>query len=423
MHHAFRNASVFSVEDIRKDMNIAISIFVYNMPPKRSTRSTANVQVEKAESKVSEKTVKKSESPAFVLIHPKSEGSETIITLPHALTDKPTRYLLSPKGIYEIKAFQNPKTQPQSWLLVPQETGSKLGEGETVSSGTTYVTTQIDPLFLAIPVLFSEEAKKGRKRFISFDDLTEGLVEASPHWRRVLRSEGARKLLEARVAAVSDSVDGGDEPLYKPSEEKLIQLLLKRVERMAGYLASEKGGSLAQEFVSKPLAGPTALAPSSGNVLKSTVNEADEKPDSEKPEESKEEPKEEDKSTSEEAAVKPLQALLSAHAFLAQTLLPSSISSTLLTALKSAHDFTPLDAYLAKIKASRAELSAVRSSDFSMKRSYGEDDEERAEKRRKKEAEEEAEKKKKKSMSKAAKDLGKVNTKNMMKLSSFFTKK
>src|SRR5690606_38983929 len=134
----------------------------------------------------------------------------------------------------------------------------------------------------------------------------------------------------------------------------------------------------------------------------------------------------ENKDSIDTASFKALQCLLTAHNYLTQTLLPPHISASLLTALESAHDFTPLQTHLQNLKSLRAQLSAARSADFGLKRGYEGGDEEalaREEKRRKKVEEEEAEKKKRKNMSKALKDLEKVDTKGMKKLSSFFVKK
>ena len=85
-------------------------------------------------------------------------------------------------------------------------------------------------------------------------------------------------------------------------------------------------------------------------------------------------------------------------------------------------DFTKLQAHLIELEKFRAQALASRSAeDFSLKRSaYDEDDLEasRAEKKRKQEEEE----KKKKMESRGVKDLKKVNTTGMKKMSDFFSK-
>ncbi|KAL2021257.1 hypothetical protein VTK56DRAFT_7336 [Thermocarpiscus australiensis] len=83
-------------------------------------------------------------------------------------------------------------------------------------------------------------------------------------------------------------------------------------------------------------------------------------------------------------------------------------------------DFRPLDEYLARLAQLRQEAAAARSADYSRKRTVDEEEDERAEKRRKKEAEEKI---KKANQSRGVRELMKVNTSGMKKLSEFFKKK
>lgn len=86
-------------------------------------------------------------------------------------------------------------------------------------------------------------------------------------------------------------------------------------------------------------------------------------------------------------------------------------------------DFGPLDQHLAKVKEAKAEVQALRSlsDNISRKRGCLDDDdaaEARAEKKRKKDEEDQ----RKKAESRGIKQLKKVDTSGMQKLSSFFTK-
>ena len=83
-------------------------------------------------------------------------------------------------------------------------------------------------------------------------------------------------------------------------------------------------------------------------------------------------------------------------------------------------DLKPLDEYLARLAKLRQDAAAVRTTDYSRKRAGDEEEDERAEKRRKKEAEE---KTKKANQSRGVKNLAKVNTSGMKKMSDFFKKK
>jgi hypothetical protein len=89
------------------------------------------------------------------------------------------------------------------------------------------------------------------------------------------------------------------------------------------------------------------------------------------------------------------------------------------TAVEKAVDFSSLDDYLSKLAKFRAEAVASHSMDYSRKRDRDEEEDEARVKKRK--AEEE---KKKKSMeSRGVRELKKVNTKGMKKMSDFFKKK
>jgi hypothetical protein len=111
---------------------------------------------------------------------------------------------------------------------------------------------------------------------------------------------------------------------------------------------------------------------------------------------------------------------------LLSTYIPSTLHTPLNTLFKSPSspiDFTPLDTHLAHIADAKRRAQAMRSlsDNISRKRSTMNDEEaeEREATKKRKKEEEEA---KKKNTSRAVKQLGKVNTTGMMKLSSFFTK-
>src|SRR5690606_13509359 len=105
-----------------------------------------------------------------------------------------------------------------------------------------------------------------------------------------------------------------------------------------------------------------------------------------------------------------------ASQFLASSYLPPHLEAKLLAYLSTLHDFSALDTHLAELKRQRAEAAAIRSTDFSMKRGMADEDaDDRAEKKRKKEEEE---KKKKKNVTQGVRNLSKVNTRGMAKMTS-----
>lgn len=118
-----------------------------------------------------------------------------------------------------------------------------------------------------------------------------------------------------------------------------------------------------------------------------------------------------------------LQRLRVAFDFICSRYIAPPIAETLKAGLAKETalvDFKPLDEYLTKLAKLRQEAVAARSTDYSRKRGNDEEEDERAEKRRKKEAEEKA---KKANQSRGVKELMKVNTSGMKKLSEFFKKK
>lgn len=125
--------------------------------------------------------------------------------------------------------------------------------------------------------------------------------------------------------------------------------------------------------------------------------------------------------TSASHEIQNLQRLKIAFNFICSSYISPSLDSQLQTKLTADVDFKPLDEYLSQLATLRAEAAAARSQgDFSRKRARDEEeDEARAEKKRK----HEEEKKKKASESHGVRQLKKVNTSGMMKLSAFFQKK
>lgn len=117
-----------------------------------------------------------------------------------------------------------------------------------------------------------------------------------------------------------------------------------------------------------------------------------------------------------------LQKLRISFDFICSSYIPPPLSKLLKEKLPKEEtiDFAPLETYLAKLAKLRQEAAAARVTDYSRKRGRDEEDEERAEKKRKKEEEE---KMKKVGVSRGVRELKKVNTSGMKKMSDFFMKK
>ncbi|KAF8541042.1 Ydr279p protein family-domain-containing protein, partial [Trichophaea hybrida] len=347
--------------------------------------------------------------PPRICIIPTSSESDkqttAILSLPHPRTNTPTRYLLHPtKGVHELTKIPPIASQPRSWLLTTKTESDEKNPGGWV--GTV-----------------SKGDKKSR--FLPIDDILESLGagcndvgKPTTHLAQfIIPGTTIRRHLEVRIRSVSDAVDMGDEKAYRVSQEKVLKILAKKcVDMAAGGLPK----SLEDEFVVKPLVKPI-IADSADVVEENNATEPQVGGNDKKG--SKEVLTAEigalPKSAPSPEITKLLRLRVSSQ-FLAASYLPSHIATLLTMHLASTHDFGSLDAYLEELKKMRAEATAARSGDFSLKRSMNDDEaaDARAEKKRKTEEE----KKKQTKVSRGVKELGKVNTNGMAKMTSFFQK-
>ena len=335
----------------------------------------------------------------------------------------------------------------------------KINTQADISMGAElFVATTIDPLFLVLPALADLKASKGsdeqKRLFLTSDDHFDKLPEEASHLNDILRCAKTRKRLEARMSVICDTVEAGDESMFRLNEKKLLAAILAKAKKMS------EGGlplSLEDKFVKKALEGPILIQKremiaSEGIPALSTSESQVSTPQPESKDSqssaasTNSAPSLESQAStaatsfSEEVAVPEnivraieatpdivkLQQLRVAFDFICSTYVASAITTQLTALLNKKEtasiDFSPLDDYLSKLSTLRAEAMAARSmGDYSRKRDRDdeEEDEARAEKKRK--AEEE--KKKKSTESRGVRDLKKVNTKGMKKMSDFFKKK
>ncbi|MDI1493031.1 MAG: hypothetical protein OHK93_004815 [Ramalina farinacea] len=403
-----------------------------------------------------------------MLVLPTELSSDSrICTLAHPRTGKPSRYLFDPeKGIYEFTRIAAPKSACRSWLIHSRHAQAKTGvqsnsnnqgrepglaqettpteneaSAQVISKPEMLVATHVDPLFLVLPALCNQTSSKenSKRMFLSLDDYTDKLEAGSKHFRTLLRSETIKSELLSRVNAVCDTVEAGDERMYRLNDGKLLQELLSKAESVK---ASGLAASMENHFVQKALKVPVI-------GLQLDDNDPSETPTSQGEAQSDPPAIESQMSTATSAssssavsmatgittpdvegipAKDELESLLRlrvALRFIILSYVPQSYAATLNSMLASDEspvNFKPLDDHLEYLARLRAEALASRSfGDFSRKRNTYEDDdlaEARAEKKRKKEDDE----KKKKAESKATRDLKKVDVKGMKKMSDFFGK-
>ncbi|KAL7946109.1 ribonuclease H2, subunit B [Trichoderma barbatum] len=390
------------------------------------------------------------EPPKVFILPSKATPEARIVTLPNPRSSQPSRYLVCPEtGIYEFTKVAAPKGVPRSWLIeaTPASNGDKI-ESQVTMGSDLFVATAMDPLFLVLPALADAKASKGsdepKRLFLSSDDHLDKLPQESSHLSEILRWDSTRQLIENRMGSVCDTVEAGDERMFRLNEKKLLDVVLQKAKRM-----SESGlpPSMEEKFVKKVLEAPlmhrvVRTAESQGNSSADSGTSTPQ-PDSATSQSTASTVETEASQTStaatsvageqgDEAVVSALEAspeivkqqrLKTAFGFICASYVAPILADRLQQTFSGTDgpvDFSLLNDYLASLEKLRSETMAVRAQDYSRKRNQDEEeDEARMEKRRKLEEE----KKKKASESRGVRDLKKVNTSGMKKLSHFFQKK
>lgn len=388
-----------------------------------------------------------------ILIAPKDiSQAARLICLPNPVDERPQRYLFClEKGIFELKQVNVPKHEPRSVLLVPcgsngiaPSRDGPVGSGHVNKSAEYMTATPFDLSFILLPIV-SQSGKSNL--FQTFDDLLETSLDEVYDLKYVMTH--ARSLVEQSLAPICDSIEAGDECMYRYSSNKTLQLFITKARRVC-----ENGlpATLEDRFVTRILEAPIL----SVKREESTVSFSTEAPsipnrtDTPTPSESFD-----SQSSAASTApsvvfseasiatemtvaitvpesvtpedVKSLQRLLTAFKFITACYTAPAMGSKLLSLLRapeSGVSFHCLDNHLEHL--TKLRLEAVASNDlssFSRKRSNFEDDEEAEDRAEKKRKLEEDEKRRKANTSHGVKALAKVNTTGMKKMSAFFAPK
>ncbi|KAJ5748998.1 uncharacterized protein N7511_010694 [Penicillium nucicola] len=414
-----------------------------------------------AKGKKSEETVDQSqpkalvsETPSKTFILPSASDNARLLSLPQPQSGELSRYFFCPeRGLFEFTVVAPPAHMARSILFTPQAPQStppseEENEGNDQPSARPTITkkaellvaTPIDAMFFMVSLL-APSSKSGQSFFQPLDDIIDSKDDMPKHFRQVLYDETFRTHLLTRVEAICDSVEAGDEKMFRFNETKLVKELIAKAERMA-----DRGlpVSLEERFIRQALATPLM------SVKREDIVTSQEPPkDSESPSNSEE--RQDSPSTvatnstpsistpagestpvpqppgTDSAALAHVARLLrisTALSYMKESYLPDSIAARLdevLDSTESPLDLKPLKDRLREIAELRAQAIASRNmSDFTRKRALDDEEEDvRAEKKRKKDEEE---KKKKAAESHAVKNLKKVNTSGMQKMSAFFAK-
>lgn len=410
------------------------------------TRSSAPSEQSKSVPEQQTKTLTAAEKPRKTFILPSNTSENArLLSLPNPQSGEPSRYFFCPeRGIFEFTVVASPASAPRSILFTPEKHQSTESTSQNenspakasiVKKAELLVATPIDAAFFLIPLL-SPSTKSGQSLFQPLDDIIDSNDDLHPHFRHVLYDETFRKSLLARAEAICDIVEAGDENMFRFSEAKLLKELLAKAERMA---SQGLPASLEERFVRQALAAPlmsvkrndalTTQGSKDGDASPIELDESSDSPSATTATPSVSTPAGETTPVPQPAGddsddIRRLQRISVALEFMKESYLPSALSSRideLLASQDSPLDLKPLTNRLKELATLRAEAIASRGvSDFSRKR--GLDDEEvenRAETKRRKEEEE---KKAKASESRGVRDLKKVNTTGMKKMSDFFGK-
>ncbi|RAK99776.1 uncharacterized protein BO80DRAFT_115544 [Aspergillus ibericus CBS 121593] len=364
-------------------------------------------------------------TPLKTFILPSSASSDArFLTLPNPRTNAPTRYFFSPNlGVYEFTVIASPPHTPRSTLFAPTKPNTNP-QAHISKKAELLVATPIDILFFLVPLLSAPQ--KTKTLFQPLDDIIDSQDELPAHFRHVLYDDTFRATLHDRTAAICDFVEAGDEKMFRFNEMKLLTELVSKADRMVSMGLPP---SLEERFVKQALATPL-MAVKREDVAaggENKENEAEGEAELEKK-------KAADESTTTEQVPEGLTApdgvadllrISTALAFMKECYLSKEMSARmdeLLAAPETPRDFKPMRDHLDVVAKLRAEALASRSlGDFSRKRSA--EDQEAAETRaEKKRRQEEEEKKKKAGESRGVRDLKKVNTTGMKKMSDFFGK-
>ncbi|KAJ5167923.1 uncharacterized protein N7482_003517 [Penicillium canariense] len=389
------------------------------------------------------------EIPSKTFILPSNTSAKArLLSLPNPQSGELSRYFFCPeRGIFEFTVVASPASAPRSILFTPNKRQSTdtVSEHEGKSSGTAsiakkaelLVATPIDAIFFLVPLL-STSLKSGQLLFQPLDDIIDSNDDLHPHFRHVLYEETFRNTLLARAKAICDIVEAGDDSMFRFSEAKLLKELLAKAERMA---VQELPLSLEERFIRQALAAPLMSVKRDDLLTNQTAGndetsptESDERQDSPSTLATTATPSVSTPASETTPAPQPagegsedirrLQRISTALSFMKDSYLSSALSSRLdemLAAPETPLNFAPLTDRLKELTALRAEALASRGmSDFSRKR--GLDDEEAEDRAEKKRRKEEEEKKAKAAESRGVRDLKKVNTTGMKKMSDFFGK-
>ena len=428
-----------------------------------TTRSGSRSPVKKtsAQNQAASETPQAEPSKHFILPKDISDQARFIL-LRHPRHSTAHRFLFCPeRGLYEFTKISELPTEPRSLLFTPtspetekrepeypqheRETKPAVSEGHISKSADFFVATPFDLAFFLIPFVVPTKAQAGKALFQPIEDILDEQIREDRQLRYVF--EKGRSLVEEAMLRFCDTIEAGDEQMFRPNEEQMLRIILEKVDNTVkiGLPSSLEG-----KFVTRALEAPML----SVKREETTVSVITDKAKSLAPDEEGDEDESATfdsqsptASTAPSAAFSEISTATAVSTFVPETgdpkllqlqrqrivfdfiiasYVPNGIADRLrarLAAKDSPINFIPLEEHKKSLAALRAEALTSRSiTDFSRKRGMEDDEtaELRAEKKRK---QEEDDRKKRLGESNGVRALKKVNVVGMKKMSDFFTKK
>ncbi|KAL9092594.1 MAG: hypothetical protein Q9165_004398 [Trypethelium subeluteriae] len=379
------------------------------------------------------------QNPGKLVILPKGLSQEARLVILHdPAIKKPTRYVFCPEnGFYEFTRISALSNSPRSWLIVHDQVKAKSTKDVThcdptpsggqsskpddyiAAANDMLVATPFDALFFLLPALHEKSKSPEHKLYLALDDLVDEVGSNSKFLRMSLQSTMIRNALEERLCSVCDTVDAGDERMFRLSREELVQDLIKRAQHMS------KDGlpiSMENRFVTEALETPIMNESRDDSRAETTLsNDPIEAPQTTEGYNNKL-----PKAVMTNDELTRILRLRVALSFMLKSYLPAALRHEVESLLASNEQLNliGLEEHLNHLASVRSEALALRSisDNINRKRLMNDDDDEAADARAEKKRRQEEKDRLKKTESQGIKQLKKVDTSGMKKLSSFFSK-
>lgn len=422
-----------------------------------ATRSSSSSPVKKPHKEHPTEERGQQKAPLKHFILPKDTSRDArFVLLRHPRDSILQRFLFCPeKGLFHFTKIHAPNADPRSLLFSQTcaldnadssrtqgsaEANESLSSAYISQNADFFVATPFDIAFILIPLLLTAKAPTGRNLFQPMDDILEPHTQEDKNLRYIV--ENSRAQIEEAMSRFCDTIEAGEEQMYRPSEAKTLDMIQEKV---GAAIRNGLPPSLEEKFVTRALEAPI-LSVKREETITSIKSAPTPPEDNDSASESL------DSQGSTTSSVPSAVFSASSDASSISTILPDSVpqdlhdlqkQSTVLEFILSSYlpdsigerlkarfrsqdspiNFTPLEVHLKSLAALRAEAIASRSmGDFSRKRELEEEEaaDLRAEKKRKLEEED---RKKKLGESRGVRELKKVNVSGMKKMSDFFAKK